>query len=295
MSSRLTAIERAVLRPGARDVAGLGAAVAGQLAELAGGLAAAGSAGSRVGLVTGVHIAWAPAPAAETDGPVGVAVLAAALAVLGAEPVVVTDDPCADVTAACLGVLGAGRLTVVPVGADDAAVAGRVADLGLSHLVAVERLGPNAEGRVMTMRAVDVTRTTAPLHAAFTLPGLVTGAVGDGGNEIGMGNVPAAVVAAAVQHGERIACRVPVGALVAAGTSNWGCYALVAALAVLVPDRGAALRALLDPAVDAAVLAAATGAGGIDGVTGLPGDSVDGVPVNAYADLLADLRARARA
>ncbi|WP_158550784.1 glutamate cyclase domain-containing protein [Geodermatophilus sp. TF02-6] len=295
MTPALAAVERALLRPGARDVTGLGAAVPGQLARLAGELAAAGQARSRVGLVTGVHIAWAPTPAAETDGPVGVAVLAAALATLGAEPVVLTDDPCAGVTGACLAVLGAGRLEVVPVAADEAAVAGTVADLGPSHLVAVERLGPNTEGRVMTMRAVDVTASTAPLHAAFALPGLVTGAVGDGGNEIGMGNVPADVVAACVAHGARIACRVPVDALVVAGTSNWGCCGLIAALALLVPQHGPALRALLDPAVDAAVLDAATAAGGIDGVTGRPGASVDGVRVADHADLLAGLRALARA
>jgi D-glutamate cyclase len=292
---RLAAIERAVLRPGARDVTGLGAAVRGQLGRLAEGLVAAGAAGSRVVLVTGVHIAWAPAPAAETDGPVGTAVLAAALARIGADPVVVTDEPCADVTAACLDVLGTGRLTVVPLEDDDAAVVARVEALAPSHLVAVERLGPNAQGRVMTMRAVDITPSTAPLHAAFALPGLVTGAVGDGGNEIGMGNVPAAVVAAEIAHGEQIACRVPVGALVTAGTSNWGCSALVAALAVLVPGHGPALRALLDPAVDAAVLDAATAAGAVDGVTGAPGATVDGIPVPAYADLLAELRDLTRA
>jgi D-glutamate cyclase-like protein len=292
---RLQALEAAVLRPGARDVTGLGAAVAGQFATLAGALAAAGAAGARVGLVTGVHIAWAPSPAAETDGPVGTAVLAAALATLGAEPVVLTDEPCADVAGACLQVLGAGRLSVVPAGADDAEVADRVTALDLSCLVAVERLGPTVDGRVMTMRAVDITASTAPLHVAFALPGLVTGAVGDGGNEIGMGNVPAEVVAAEVAHGDRIACRVPVDALVAAGTSNWGCYGLVAALAVLVPEHAAELCALLDPAVDATVLDAATAAGAIDGVTGLPAASVDGVPTTVYADLLRDLRALARA
>ncbi|SFK35511.1 glutamate cyclase domain-containing protein [Geodermatophilus ruber] len=295
VARRLAVIEGAVLRPGARDVTALGAAVRGQLARLAGALAAAGAAGARVGLVTGVHIAWAPTPAAETDGPVGTAVLARALALLGAEPVVLTDEPCAVVTGACLGVLGAGRLRVVPADAGEAAVAGAVAALEPAVLVAVERLGPNAAGRVMTMRAVDITPSTAPLHAAFAVPGPVTGAVGDGGNEIGMGNVPAEVVAAAVAHGARIACRVPVDALTVAGTSNWGCSALVAALAVLVPRHAAALAALLDPAVDAALLEVAGAAGGIDGVTGLPGASVDGVPVTAYADLLAQLRELAQA
>ncbi len=295
MSSALADVERALLRPGARDVTGLAAAVPGQFARLAEELAAAGRAGSRVGLVTGVHIAWAPVPAAETDGPVGTAVLAAALAVLGAEPVVLTDEPCAQVTAACVAVLGAGRPEVLPVSADEGRVRARVTALGLSHLVAVERLGPAADGRVLTMRGVDVTGSTAPLHAAFALPGLVTGAVGDGGNEIGMGNVPADVVAACIAHGDRIACRVPVDALVVAGTSNWGCAGLVAGLAQLAPRDRDALAALLAPEVDARVLAAATAAGAIDGVTGRPGATVDGVPVAGYADLLTDLSALARA
>jgi hypothetical protein len=294
VSGPLADLERALLRPGARDVTGLAAAVPGQFARLAGELAAAGRAGSRVGLVTGVHIAWAPTPAAETDGPVGTAVLAAALAAIGAEPVVLTDEPCAQVTGACLEVLGARRLDVLPVSADEEQVRARVAALGLSHLVAVERLGPGVDGRVLTMRGFDVTESTAPLHAAFTLPGLVTGAVGDGGNEIGMGNVPADVVAACVAHGDRIACRVPVDALVVAGTSNWGCSGLVAALARLVPGRRDALVALLDPQIDARLLDAATAAGAIDGVTGVPGATVDGVPVAGYADLLAGLRALAR-
>jgi len=294
VTEALADVERALLRPGARDVTGLAAAVPGQLARLAAELAAAGRAGSRVGLVTGVHIAWAPTPAAETDGPVGTAVLAAALATLGAGPVVLTDEPCAQVTAACLEVLGAGRLEVLPASADETRVRGGVAALGLSHLVAVERLGPNADGRVLTMRGFDVTESTAPLHAAFDLPGLVTGAVGDGGNEIGMGNVPADVVAACIAHGDRIACRVPVDALVVAGTSNWGCSGLVAALARLVPGHRDALVALLDPQVDARVLGAATAAGAIDGVTGRPDATVDGVPVAGYADLLAGLVALAR-
>ena len=295
MTDPLADLERALLRPGARDVTGLAAAVPGQFARLAGELATAGRAGSRVGLVTGVHIAWAPTPAAETDGPVGTTVLAAALATIGVEPVVLTDEPCAQVTGACLAVLGAGRPEVLPVSADEAAVRACVAGLGLSHLVAVERLGPGVDGRVLTMRGFDVTDSTAPLHAAFTLPGLVTGAVGDGGNEIGMGNVPADVVAACIAHGDRIACRVPVDALVVAGTSNWGCSGLVAALARLVPGRRDALIGLLEPQVDARLLDAATAAGAIDGVTGVPGPSVDGVPVAGYADLLADLRARAAA
>ena len=137
MSAALADIERALLRPGARDVTGLAAAVPGQFARLAAELAAAGRAGGRVGLVTGVHIAWAPTPAAETDGPVGTALLAAALTAIGAEPVVLTDEPCAQVTGACREVLGADRPEVLAVSADVRQGRARVACLAISYLVAV--------------------------------------------------------------------------------------------------------------------------------------------------------------
>nr|WP_255347375.1 glutamate cyclase domain-containing protein [Blastococcus sp. URHD0036] len=252
-------------------------------------MAGAATAGRRIGLVTGVHIAWAPRPAAETDGPVGTAVLARALALLGGVPVVLTDAWCGPVVDACLAAAGCGPAVVLPGTATEDDVRTAVAALDPAALVAVERLGPNRSGRVLTMRAVDITASTAPLHVAFDLPGLATGAVGDGGNEIGMGNVPLEVVAGAVRHGAEIACRTAVGSLVVAGTSNWGCYGLVAALARAVPDRAGALLALLTPDLDTALLAAASAAGGIDGVTGEPGLSVDGVAVADYADLFDDL------
>jgi D-glutamate cyclase len=199
---------------------------------------------------------------------------------------VITDEPCADVTRACQVEMGLADPVVLPVTATEAQVAAAVGALGLAHLVAVERLGPNRDGRVMTMRAVDITASTAPLHAAFSIPGLGTGAVGDGGNEIGMANVPVEVVAGTVDHGADIACRTAVDDLVVAGTSNWGCYGLVAGLAVAVPGSRSRLKELLAPAVDTAVLAAATAAGGIDGVRGVPSASVDGVDADSYGDLL---------
>ena len=268
--------------------------MAGQLARLAGVLAGAATAGQRIGLVTGVHIAWAPRPAAETDGPVGAAVLARALALLGAEPVVLTDAWCGPVVDACLRRAGCPPALVLPRSAGEDDVRAAVTGFGPAALVAVERLGPNRHGRVMTMRAVDISASTPPLHVAFALPGLHTGAVGDGGNEIGMGNVPLEVVAAAVPHGSEIACRTPVDSLVVAGTSNWGCYGLVAALARAVPERSGDLLALLTPELDTALLTAAAGAGGVDGVTGEPGTTVDGVPADDYADLFPLLAALAR-
>jgi hypothetical protein len=289
-AAQLCRIAAAVLRPGARDVSGFGAAVPGQFARLVRDLDRRARRGQRIGFVTGAYMAWAEPPAAETDGPVGVAVLARALADLGADPVVLTDGPCADVVRAALGTVGlTGALSVVPVTATEAQVAECVRLLQLDRVVAVERLGPGVDGRVRTMRGVDITGVTAPLHAAFSVPGVATAAIGDGGNEIGMGNVPLELVAAAVDLADVIACRVQVDDLVPAGASNWGCYGVLAGLAAVAGDDRARLLRLLDPAVDEAVLAACAAAGGIDGVRGRVAPSVDGVPTADYRELLVTL------
>lgn len=285
-AERLSLIEGLVLRPGARDVVRLGVTVSGQFPRLVRTFADNAERRRTVAIVTGAYMAWADPAAAETDGPVGVAVLSAALAALGATPVVVTDEPCEAVTRACLEAVGLGSLVVVPIDVTEAEVVARMADIRASQLVAVERLGPNQAGQVMTMRAVDITKYTAPLHAAFEATAVPTGAIGDGGNEIGTANVPVDVVAGTVAHGETIACRTHVRDLLISGTSNWGCYGVVSGLASLLPHRADRLREFLDPAFDEHVLAAATAAGGIDGVTGKPGRSVDGIPVDDYRELL---------
>jgi hypothetical protein len=289
-AAQLGRIAAAVLRPGARDVSGFAAAVPGQFGRLVRDLDRRARHGERIGFVTGAYMAWAQPPAAETDGPVGVAVLARALADLGADPVVLTDEPCEDVTRAALDAVGlTSRLSVVPVTATGAQVAERVGVLRPTRLIAVERLGPAVDGRVRTMRGVDITGMTAPLHAAFAVPGVRTAAIGDGGNEIGMGNVPVDLIAAAVDLADVIACRVRVDDLVPAGASNWGCYGVLAGLAAVAEDGPGRLLRLLDPAVDEAVLAACASAGGIDGVRGCAAPSVDGVPTAAYRELLLTL------
>ena len=56
--------------------------------------------------------------------------------------------------------------------------------------------------------------------------------IGDGGNEVGMGKVRQQVMQH-IPNGEKIASSVCTDQLIAAGVSNWGAYALAAALYVL--------------------------------------------------------------
>jgi len=288
----LGVIEGLVLRPGARDVAPLAVPVLGSLAGLGRRLLAARTAdGARLGLVTGAYMAWADPPAAETDGPVGVAVLAKLCEALGVPATVITDDPCADVVRACLDhVQARAELRAVPASATPEEVHRAGGGWGCTHLLAVERLGPAADGRVYTMRGLDNTAVTAPLHVLFTQPGVATAGIGDGGNEIGMGVLPVDLVAGSIPKGEAIACTVPVDHLIVAGTSNWGCYGLAATLAVLDPTCAPAVAALVDPKLDAGLIQAATAVGAVDGVQGEAQPSVDGVSLGAYAPLLNALR-----
>ena len=60
--------------------------------------------------------------------------------------------------------------------------------------------GTERQDRCHTMRGIDITDLMSPAHQLFDAhqrAGVVTVGIGDGGNEIGMGNVPLAVVAAA--------------------------------------------------------------------------------------------------
>ena len=59
-------------------------------------------------------------------------------------------------------------------------------------------------------------------------PSRVCTAIGDGGNELGMGSALQAV-RAAIPLGETIACVVPCDNLLVAGVSNWGAWGLIAA------------------------------------------------------------------
>jgi hypothetical protein len=186
----------------------------------------------------------------------------------------------------------------------------------VTHLIALERAGPNhtresigfegaseawelfprevpeaQRGRCLSMRGRDVTPFTRPAHLLFEkLPwamvgGRTTIGIGDGGNEIGMGKLPWATVRRNVPQGGLVACRVPADHLIVAGVSNWGAYALAAGVRRL---RGAPPDpALYDVERERELLRLMVEAGPlVDGVTGEPTVTVDGLTFERYAQVL---------
>ena len=190
----------------------------------------------------------------------------------------VTDEPCRSACAAALagaGVAGI-ALDVVPLGGSVSDTIALWRRLGVTHALSIERCGTSADGAPRNMRGEDISAFTTLLDDLFVAGPWQRVAIGDGGNEIGMGSVPAALIGAHVAHGETIACATPADHLIAAGVSNWGAYALIGALAVLRPDWRESLLGCLDADLDRAILWATVYQGpAVDGVTRTQGLTVD--------------------
>jgi D-glutamate cyclase len=281
-------IERLIQVDVGRNIAALFEAARGGLRNAAVALATAPE--FSVGLITGFYVPQGSPPAAETDGPVGAALLAKGLAELGIPCRFATDEPC---RTACTAALAGAGVAGVPVDcADVPALIEIWRRSRITHAISIERCGRSADGAPRNMRGVDIGSHTAPLDELFTAGPWQTIAIGDGGNEIGMGSIPRELIARHVDHGETIACVTPAQHLIVAGVSNWGAYALIGALAVLCTDWRERLLACLDEAIDKAVLEATVYNGpAVDGVSRLRAMTVDNLEISVHHEKLREIRA----
>jgi hypothetical protein len=285
-------IEEAVQVDVGRNIGALFAAARGGLWGAASALAAAEPC--RVGLITGFYVPTGSPPAAETDGPVGTALLARALAAVGIDCRLATDEPCRN---ACTVALAAAGVAAVPVDAvrPGTPLAGAIEAwrrAGITHAVSIERCGRSADGAPRNMRGLDIGGWTAPLDELFLAGPWDTIAVGDGGNEIGMGAIPRSLIGTHIEHGELIACVTAARHLIVAGVSNWGAYALIGALAALRADWREPMLGCLDESLDRAVLERTVTEGpAVDGVSRVQEATVDSFPIAAHHERLRLIRA----
>jgi hypothetical protein len=267
-----------------------------------GGLWAAASALSAarprtVGILTGFFVPRGSPPAAETDGPGGAALLALALSKIGVGCRLLTDEACR--TACEVALAGAG-LTAVPVDAvvPDAPLEPIVEawrGFGIDWMIAIERCGLSVDGCPRNMRGEDISAHAAPLDRVFTAGPWRTIAIGDGGNEVGMGALPAGLIAREVPLGATIACVTPAEFLITAGVSHWGAYGLIAGLAVCEADWRETLLECLDPALDRRILETLVREGpAVDGVTLGRTLTVDGFDLTVHRAKLEQVAAVAR-
>jgi len=178
-------------------------------------------ASESVAVITGFFVP--SAGAAETDGPAGSVVLARALLDCGLRTEIWTDFRCEPVVRACAEAMGHPAVRV----RDVSGIVNEVHIPGL--LIYVERLGRSASGAYYDMRGNDISAFTSPLDEFAIRGGSAVIGIGDGGNEVGMGNFADSLAEIMPDYAE---CLSTVGADVAipADVSNWGAYGLVAAL-----------------------------------------------------------------
>jgi hypothetical protein len=158
-----------------------------------------------------------------------------------------------------------------------------LARLAPSLLISIERCGLTDEGVYRNMHGVDVSSFHAKLDYLFLEHAHSVG-IGDGGNEIGMGNL--APVIPIVMPATPKPSVTKTSRLVIASVSNWGAWGLVATLSKL---SGRNLLPGVDEARD--LLRRTAGLGAVDGVTGRPNGSVDGFPPEENDRVLGEMHA----
>jgi hypothetical protein len=212
----------------------------------------------------------------ESDGPIGAISLYRVLIHLEYEPVFACAPPISNILST-----GYSTYELPLVGWDESrpAIKKALTDLNPSLIVSIERPGVTADGRYYNMRKEDITELTAKFDLFFQESQFPCIAFGDGGNEIGMGNVIKALGTMDI-----IPSVTTCDELVIASVSNWGVYGVIAALCDLL-NRD--LFELIDPASIANYLVAN---GCVDGVTHRQEASEDGFPIEISKSIIQQLR-----
>ncbi len=251
-----------------------------------------------VAIVTGFFMPNGNPPCPETDGPIGSALLAATLHELGISVRIVTDSLCYQTVKTA--VVAAGISKDIPL---DIVAVGEVKEnqhsvtsllefwkslaSPISHIISIERAGPSKDDIIRNMRGQDVTAYTAPLHLLFESEKIISVGIGDGGNELGMGNIPREIIASSIRHGEEIACKIKCDYLIVCGVSNWGATGILLALSLLRTDWKAVILNKLNPEIEFHILETLINQGlAIDGIRGIPSLSVDNLSWEFHAEVL---------
>lgn len=162
--------------------------------------------------------------------------------------------------------------------------------------ISIERGGMNEKGVIHNMLGADTGAEQAFMDYMFQdarEKGIFTVAIGDGGNELGMGNIKD-IVEKKVPNGCKCQCSCGLGIaaatkvdlLLTSSISNWGAYAIAAMLAVM-SGQGTALQT---PAEEMRILEASAQAGFHDGMYGCLGTSVDGCPAESHVAMVTLMR-----
>ena len=235
-------------------------------------------------ITTGFYIPKGGAP--ETDGPNGALAIGDALRAINQSVVYVTGTPLSLILTDYLNneykSVSVIEFPFTEEHEENMRIAEKIIDAhNPALLISVERCSPTASGKHLNMHGNDISDNTPRVEYLF-MKNIPSVGVGDGGNEICMGNF-----ADSVKEDEHlpdepatITCNHPV----IASVSNWGAYGIVAALSLatnrnLLPSQKQEIKRLKH-LVDAGI---------VDGTTGRQEYRVDGFTAEENTEVLQKL------
>lgn len=212
----------------------------------------------------------------ETDGPVGAIAFYETLEKLGATPILVCGRPISEALAERFRVyeIHVGNNNRRQYEAQHALTAFRP-----DAVISIERPGKAADGGYYNMRGESISAHTACFDNFVDLSQCRTIAIGDGGNEIGMGKV-----ADALQNLNIVPSTTSCDELIVSDVSNWGAYGIISFLSLWNQ------RDLLGEIVPLDILKYISELGSVDGVTRVNQLTEDGLDVSEGEKVLLDLR-----
>ena len=234
----------------------------------------------KVFITTGFYILTAGT--IETDGPPGAIALGNGLEKLGYEVIYITDSYASKFLDEYRS--HKSRLIDFPICSDEESYKYSKTLLGEEKpaiLISIERCGRSHDGLYRNMRNLSITEYTAQIDRLFDLHNTTIG-IGDGGNEIGMGNVYKAVEKS-TQLVENPAIT-KVSELIISSVSNWGGYGLLAQL-----SQATGINLLPNIVDEKNMIEGMVNLGAVDGVTGKSVYQVDGFELNQNAIILDNL------
>ena len=230
-------------------------------------------------ITTGFYVLMSDKP--ETDGPPGAIAIGRALRSLGRKVTYVTDAFTAPVLRQWADGSEVVEFPITGVEESRQHAAQMLEELQPSLLISIERCGRNRNDEYLNMRARDITPNTARLDYLFD-GGVPSVGIGDGGNEIGMGNLVDIIPGVDSLPDDPAVSTVD--RLIIASVSNWGGYGLAAALSQIAGKN------LLPSADDEArMVRGMIEAGAVDGTTGDAVPTVDNFSMEENGALLARL------
>lgn len=212
----------------------------------------------------------------ETDGPVGAIILYHALNKLGATPILVCGKPMSSSFQS--------KYRVCEINIGNKEFSSAEAKRMLKHyepdvVISIERPGLASDGLYYNMRGENISDRVACFDQFLIHASCPTLAIGDGGNEIGMGNVNEFLKALDI-----IPSVTPCDELIIADVSNWGVYGLLAFLSLWSKQD------LLSETCPESILKYLSKRGSVDGVTRQNELTEDSLPASEGKALIVKIR-----